>query len=132
MNEASHLQIIMSLFAARKDTYSLHNENGDHYRQKNPLTESIIQQHLAGRKTIGVYQLGEHDLCIWGCYDSDIGKKKEIKKLTDDEISTRLDASLGEIKRLQAHLSIFCTSAPADVLREFTGSVRNGNVSSIL
>lgn len=49
------------------------------------LTERDIQAHLAGRKTLGVYQLKDNTV-KWVCFDIDISKGTEIRKSTWENI----------------------------------------------
>lgn len=46
-----------------------------------PLTDREIKEHIQGRKTLGVYQLGEGDTVKWVCFDVD--KDKTLGKHLD-------------------------------------------------
>ena len=75
--EVSPLSEVMTrLFSNRLDTYAEQfplKEGGASYtRVDAPLTTEVIQQHLNGEKTVGVYAINPKDQsCRWVCFDFD-------------------------------------------------------------
>lgn len=46
-------------------------------KEHEPITDEVIDRHVAGKKTIGLYALSERDTCKWICIDIDIEKGYE-------------------------------------------------------
>ena len=61
MNQTQTIEKIWNLFINRSDTYAIQvsegKEKGTYRRINEPLTKALIEQHLAGQVTIGLYQL---------------------------------------------------------------------------
>ena len=65
---------ILKLFVHRKDVFSKQQKTGVYWPEKKPLTEEIIQQHLNGEISVGVYCLNTDNTVKWACIDLDIKK----------------------------------------------------------
>lgn len=98
-------QEILKRFIHRADTYSVQwytTEKGIGYQRitkgvcpegcaKNacphvtnaPITDTVLQDHLSGYDTIGVYPLDEDNTVKWACIDVDIKKYADEDDLTD-------------------------------------------------
>jgi hypothetical protein len=104
----STVNLIRDLFVHREDVYGeqwINTESGDsgytkatirrcpdgvdcgefrcEHREILPLTNTTINDHLIGRRTLGVYQLGENDTVKWLCLDID--KDKTLGKEIDPD-----------------------------------------------
>lgn len=64
------------LFVMRDDAYAVQDTNARSYKTvKGKLTDKIIEEHLDGTQTIGLYQV-KSGMAKWACIDIDI--KKEV------------------------------------------------------
>lgn len=63
--------IIKTLFLTREDTYAEQNPRGGYTRIEKQITDNDIQEHLEGKKTIGLYQLYPTSEVKWICFDFD-------------------------------------------------------------
>lgn len=72
-------EILNKLFVNRSDTFSEQLAKGTYTKIERPLTDQDIQDHLDGKKTIGVYQLDKESKVKWICYDFD-GEDLPIQK----------------------------------------------------
>ena len=62
-------------FVNRFDTYAVQCSDGSYRRVEAALTRDVIEQHLRGEITIGIYQLNpEGDTVRWICFDIDPSK----------------------------------------------------------
>lgn len=68
------LELFKKLFLFRTDIYAKQVDAGHYIKVDEPLTDEVIQQHLDGEQTIGLYQLKE-DKLKWACLDIDLKKK---------------------------------------------------------
>jgi len=136
---------IFRLFVSRSDAYAVQKADGSYASIKKPLTEPVIQLHIEGKITIGMYTIGSYDTCIWGCWDIDIASKKEIAKMHEGEIAEKKKDALAKFivlrEKLKSqykidsyiedsgwkgyHLWIFCEPIEASVIRKFMEKVAN-------
>jgi len=73
------IEVIRHLFIGRDDTYIIQNDDGSYRRIDEPLTDKVIERHLKGEISIGIYQ---HDLdsnIKWICFDFDENKSDALK-----------------------------------------------------
>lgn len=73
------LQLFKQLFVHRDDSFAIQNKDGGSYTtQRRILTDQNIKDHLAGKQTIGLYQLKQETnetwTVKWACVDIDINK----------------------------------------------------------
>lgn len=73
------IEIIKELFINRSDVFSEQSPKGTYSKIERELTNQDIQDHLDGKKTIGVYQLDKDSNVKWVCYDFD-GEDLPIQK----------------------------------------------------
>lgn len=74
-------KIIFDLFVNRSDTYSEQSPKGTYSRIEESITEQTLQDHLDGKKTIGIYQLNQESKIKWICFDFDGDKLEEQEQL---------------------------------------------------
>jgi hypothetical protein len=65
------------LFVNRHDDYAIQQPNGQYLRANQPLTLEIIEQHINGKVTVGVYQLNEFNCVKYLCFDLDPETNKD-------------------------------------------------------
>jgi len=76
-SDADKIQFLAGLIH-RQDCYATQWANGQGYScKKEELTDHILQQHLKGKITIGVYQLKPNDTVIWAVSDHDKGTPED-------------------------------------------------------
>jgi len=59
------------LFVNRHDSYAVQQSDGQYYRVDAPLTLELLERHLRGELTVGVYQLSKDGMVKWLCFDID-------------------------------------------------------------
>ncbi|MBR9701824.1 hypothetical protein GOV13_02790 [Candidatus Pacearchaeota archaeon] len=77
------IKTIQSLFINRSDTYGEQSPKGTYSRIEKPLTEKDIQEHIDGKKTIGVYQINTDNIVKWICFDfdgEDLKRQEQLAK----------------------------------------------------
>jgi hypothetical protein len=81
--------VLWDLFIQRKDTFAMQNKNGTYTRAEQEITNAILDEHLKGTITIGVYQFDKENNCKWICYDFD-GQNLEEEFEKAKKLSTKL------------------------------------------
>ena len=93
-------QEIYDLFAHRTDVYSLQQSSGAYYPIRKTITLEVIEKHLRGEHTIGVYCLGKDNTIKWACIDLDgDGSLSELRQLSDD--SNKIYDAFKDFKRMK-------------------------------
>ena len=81
---------IMEIFINRKDVYAIQTKTG-YYPVYAQITDDLLQKHLNGEVTIGIYCLDLKNYVKWACIDIDTGETtkelEEAKKLADKVIT---------------------------------------------
>lgn len=118
-------EIMFKLFVNRDDCYAVQQKKG-YLSIKEPVTKRLIQSHLLGSITIGLYQLlGE--MVKWACCDFD------KNTLEDFENAKRLFNSFKEVGyhplmemsgggEYKCHIWIFADTA-AEIMEEFLDDI---------
>lgn len=83
MLQATLAGVVERLFVNRRDCYCLQRRNGSFIKVDQPLTSAVLEDHLAGRRTVGTYQLGLDNSVKYACFDLD------PEKLVDPEAVAR-------------------------------------------
>jgi len=60
-----------SLFVVRDDCYAVQLDKRGYIKIEKPLTKEILETHLTGETTVGVYQLTRESNVKWLCFDLD-------------------------------------------------------------
>jgi len=71
---------MLAKFASRRDAYAVQLPKGGYVKVEQPLTSKVVQQHLEGDKTVGVYQLNQQSMVKWLCFDLDPEKLNNPKE----------------------------------------------------
>ena len=79
------ISILRGLFNGRTDAYGLDGK----IAIREPLTDSLIEQHLQGKKRIGVYFLSPENTVTWATFDLDKDKdstspERELARIKAD------------------------------------------------
>jgi len=96
MDLAKLSEAITHFFVNRADCFCFQKRDGGFVKVNQPLTVEFIEQHLAGQRTIGAYQLGLDNTVKWLCFDLD------PEKLTSPEQAARKIISVCFEKRKEA------------------------------
>jgi hypothetical protein len=89
--DSSKFDFIKNHLINRFDTFAEQNHNGTQYiRVSVPLTDKVIENHIAGKITIGAYSTSTEGTCKWICYDVDAHRKKDDTE--EDVIQKELKA----------------------------------------
>ena len=70
---------LYNLFIHRKDVFSEQHPSGAYFPSKRPITMEDIQEHLEGKKTIGVYCLNTDNTVKWACIDLDGADLRQLE-----------------------------------------------------
>ena len=65
---------LKNLFVHRLDAFAQQNNSGTYTRITSALIDSLLDSHLAGKRTIGVYHLNTDNTVKFSCIDIDINK----------------------------------------------------------
>jgi len=81
--DKENVLLIDKLFAHRRDTYAVQQEDGSYIRLEEPLTVDVLRRHLAGDITVGTYQINPVDNTVkWICFDVDPEHVKDPQQVT--------------------------------------------------
>ena len=65
------VEVLTSNFQGRPDAYAVQQGDGTYRPIRNPLSDEVINKHLQGLVTVGVYPVTVDGLCTFGVYDFD-------------------------------------------------------------
>jgi hypothetical protein len=108
-----HLRILAGRCVGRRNDYALQQANGRYLRVGSAVTLEVLQRHVAGLETIGVYVVDERNTSHFAVFDAD-GADGLVqllgiqRRLATDGIDSALEGS-----RRGGHLWVFFTSALA-------------------
>lgn len=66
---------LLSLFVSRDDVYAEQGINGSYFKVSGMISEKLLENHIAGKITIGVYTLNTKNQVQWMCFDVDAHPK---------------------------------------------------------
>lgn len=69
--DACLASVLQRLFVNREDCYCVQRRDGGYVKIDEPLTISLLEQHLMGELTVGAYQLGRDNTVKYLCFDFD-------------------------------------------------------------
>ncbi len=100
--QCSKFELIKSHLINRFDAFAEQNVNGTKYfRVSIPITDRLIENHIAGKITIGAYSTSRDGTCKWICFDVDAHRKPEDSE--EDVIEKELKAE-HDLKKLTSFL----------------------------
>lgn len=92
-------QDLIDIFGNRKDVYALQQDDGSYLPVRQQVTESDIEEHLKGTKTIGMYCLDKNNKVKWACIDID--GKSDIESLKSNLfLSKRIYETFNDYSRM--------------------------------
>lgn len=89
-SENSLREALKNLFVNRTECYCLQLKQG-YTKVAEPLTDAVLEQHLAGQVTVGSYQLDKDSLVKWTCFDLDPEKLSDPKAIAKQIINVLLE-----------------------------------------
>jgi len=102
--QCSKVDLIKTHLVNRFDTFAEQNHNGTKYsRVSGYLTDSLINNHLEGKYTIGAYSTSEHGTCKWICFDIDAHKKEDD---TVEQLIEKEEKAENDLKNLCSFLDL--------------------------
>ena len=69
-----NIETFRKLFVHRNDIFAEQDKSGAYFPTKRLITDEIIDGHLKGKRTLGLYQLDVESTVKWACIDIDITK----------------------------------------------------------
>lgn len=96
-------EIIDYLFVNRHDAYAKQTKSG-YIKVLSPVTMKLLQDHIDGKQTIGMYQLNNNNEVKWVCFDLDAAEKKKFKKMDSSERENKMSGLLMDALRLKNHI----------------------------
>jgi len=98
-------------YLGRTDVYALQTDIGSYFPVRKEITDSDLQAHLEGTKTIGTYVISPGNTVTYACIDidGDPNKLKELLSLSDTifNIFPEFERSLEFSGRRGYHIWIF-------------------------
>ena len=89
-------EAMLAKFVSRQDAYAVQLPEGGYVKVEQPLTSKIVQQHLEGVETVGVYQLNHESMVKWLCFDLDPEKLEDPKASAQRLLQVCFEKSKGE------------------------------------
>lgn len=74
---------LLRLFVCRDDVYGEQAKDGSYFKVSSQISDTLIQNHIDGKITIGVYTLNTENKVNWICFDVDAHPKEGD---TDEDI----------------------------------------------
>jgi hypothetical protein len=117
MPPLSPAQIYLNRFLNRPNDYALQNNNGSYTAHRNqPVTLELLEDHLIGIHTLGVYAISPENTAKWLCWDIDTEAEEQIEKLIrwlgDFGINCiRASKRLGR----SGHIYVFCSEPMSSI-----------------
>jgi hypothetical protein len=103
--DCSKFDLIKNHLLNRSDTFAEQNVDGTQYfRVSVPITDKIIENHIAGKITIGAYSTSKDGTCKWICFDVDAHRKPGDSE--EEVIGKELKAE-HHLKKLRSFLDNF-------------------------
>lgn len=134
MNDLGSL--LMAVYAGRTDVHGVQTakvwmgDDGVRHREASwleksePVTDALVEHHLAGRTTIGVYLLRQDSTCAFAVWDFDGGDKASVHLVWRVLTDAGIDALLFDSGKKGYHLvSAFAEPVPGTVAHAFARTI---------
>ncbi|MEM3459482.1 MAG: hypothetical protein QXQ64_10550 [Candidatus Bathyarchaeia archaeon] len=79
MAEQQLVDAMFTKFVSREEVYAVQLPKGGYMKIEQPLASKIVQRHLEGDITVGVYQLNTQSMVKWLCFDLDPERLEDPK-----------------------------------------------------
>lgn len=66
---------LLELFINRDDVFAEQGKNGRYFKVSGKITKKLLENHIAGKITIGTYALNHENKVRWMCFDVDAHEK---------------------------------------------------------
>src|SRR5438128_3624142 len=96
--EQRHLTTYQDLFVSRPDIHARQQADGSYFLKREPITDQLLINHLAGRVTIGLYALDVGSFAKWAVLDAYSENGLELlhqahHQLAEKQLSSYLEKS---------------------------------------
>jgi hypothetical protein len=102
-----HLESYLSLFVGRHSDFARQRDDGGYRRVGRSLTESDVQNHLAGAWTLGSYVIDEQGQCRYAVFDADSSNGLQVLAQLQVRLAQQGIPSTLEKSRRGGHLWVF-------------------------
>src|SRR4051812_29686635 len=117
--EQRHLTTYQDLFVNRDDIHARQQVDGSYFLKREPITDQLLINHLAGRVTIGLYGLDVASFAKWAVLDADSENGLELLQQAHHQLAERDLPSHLEQSRRGGHLWLFMEAPiPASAVRK--------------
>jgi hypothetical protein len=89
---------LLFVLLSRTDVYAEQGINGSFFKVSAPITETLIDNHIAGKITIGAYTLDNKNMVRWVCFDIDAHRKEEDTEADYKKTVTRAENDLTKLR----------------------------------
>ena len=124
------INLLKTLFINRTDVHAEQQPSGEYFKVDAPITDDLIQAHLAGKKTIGTYCLNKENKGNKICLDFDGESLPEIFELAKKaclQIREFDYSPLLEFSGMKGyHVWLFFEEAPASLIRALAEKISVG------
>src|SRR3954451_8219759 len=102
--EQRHLTTYQDLFVSRSDIHARQQTDGSYFLKREPITDQLLINHLAGRVTIGLYALDVGSFAKWAVLDADSENGLELLQQPQQQLAEKQLPSHLEQSRRGGHL----------------------------
>ncbi|WP_319506033.1 hypothetical protein [uncultured Methanolobus sp.] len=97
----SKFEFLQRYLINRYDTFAEQGKGGNYFRISASVTETLIQNHIKGKVTIGAYSTSENGTCKWICFDVDAHRKKDD---TEEDVIQKEIKAEDDLQKLTSFL----------------------------
>ena len=117
--EQTHLTTYQDLLVTRNDIHARQLNDGSYFLKREPVTDQLLINHLAGRVTIGLYGLDIGSYAKWAVLDADSENGLELLQQAHHQLAEKELPSHLEQSRRGGHLWLFLEAPiPAAAIRK--------------
>lgn len=121
--ERDHVEAYRSLFVHQEKRFAVQTASGSYYLRRRPVTNALVERHLAGEVTAGWYALADDSTVKWACVDADQPDGlSDLRRLWQEFRHHDVPAYIEESRR-GGHLWVFSEPIPARPLRRLVVAV---------
>jgi hypothetical protein len=113
------LSAFQATFIPRTDQYPMQQVDGTYLTIHRPLQTHHLQDHLAGKLTLGAYALNAASLANWIVFDADDDEKWNGLLRLAETLQLQLLSVYLELSRRGGHLWLFTAALPGMFARRF-------------
>lgn len=113
------INALTQTFISRIDCYALQLWKGNYTCIRQPISPQLVNVHLRGLVTLGVYALDAESKARWLCLDADNDDQWDVLKTINQDLATEGITSYLETSRRGGHLWLFTDPIPGRIVRQF-------------